>query len=455
MSVVNATDILAAANANKIEQAAPTDESLNAGAFLPDEPIADVLTNEVAGDSNVIMEMLPKLNEEPAEPATESIYNDLSYLRTDLLNQRGMSQKIATEALAVMPHFGKGLPVNFYSRHPSPTGYKAALEEIEDGMQSDLLSHIAAQINRLQTISANPGNGFALENLDFKRRADQISMQAAMLKEFSSIAVSNGFQWDDACFRGCAVDPSKNAVVPSILGISTKLPYSFADMDDYYQAHMDAPAMMELMTTHLVQWRGVFAQVLEALTDNADKIKVDVPKAPTVYFSFGRKTTSIENIGDVFRSAEDKIAPPAQDKDTLTLIEGVSNAAQQARVVDILLRAKAYAKTADELVALLQAISGQLMETPNVNAIDSIYKLISAFARVNQAMATGYGEMLKWCVNAGMATSYVGVLTASVVEFAWKSIQQCRDTMQMRESTYLQLKCLVEDLQAAVKTNAV
>ena len=455
MSFVDTTAALAKANAEYITQAAPTDESLNAGALLPDEPIGDVLTNEVTGEADVIMEMLPKLDVVP-ETATESIFNDLRYLREDLVTQRGMSQKIATEALAVLPNFNKGAPVNYYSRHASPTGYKAALEEIDSAMQTDLLGQIAGQVNRLDTVAANPGNGFVIENLGFKRRADQVSMSGEILADFYKTAVEQGFQWDDACFRGCAVDRTQNTIVPSILTIPERVYHSFASMDEYYVAHQDAPAMMELMTTHLVGWRTVFSRVLDALNENAEKLSVEAPKAPTVYFSFGSKTTSLENIADIFLSACDKTAPADLSMvQSVDLVRSIGNAAQQARVEDILLRAKSYANIATETSAVLKDIMTRLVAVPNAALADTIYKLISAFATTNKAMYDGYGVMITWCVNAGMATSYGGTLAAKVVEHAWKSVNQCRETMQMRESAYLRLKGMAEDIQIPLDTNVL
>lgn len=457
MDAVNTTTALSAAQSQAIELAAPTDESLNAGAMLPDEPIADVLTQEIEASSDVILEMIPKLNAAPA-PATESIFNGLHYLRSDMLDQRGMSQRIATEAIALVAGFGKGMPVNYYSRHSSPTGYKSALEEIEAGMQSDVLSQIAAQINRLDVLACHPASDTILETLDFKRRADQITMQASILKEFIQTAVGNGFQWDDACFRGCATDRSQNAVVPSILTIDLKVPFSFSMMDEYYVAHTDAPAMMELMTTHLVQWKKAFEAYLAALTPDASKApRFDVPKAPTVYFSFGSKTTSIDNIADVFDAAEDKIATPdGSHIDTVGWAATIGNAAQQAKVVDILIRAKAFTKIAAELSATVKELSDAAVNgNISTDALAGLNGALKAFDTTLVGMTKSYNAIVKWCVNAGIATSYAGMLVTKVVEFAWASINQCRITMQMRESAYLDLKAMVDELQAPVVTNVV
>jgi hypothetical protein len=457
MTDINATNTLAQANAQAIELAAPTDESLNAGALLPDEPVPDTLTTTLYADADAVMKMLPELQQQ-AVVATESHGNALRYLRQDLLAQRGMCQRIANEAMAILPNFGKGRPINFYSRHPSATGFQMALEEIDAGIEQDLIGQLTTMAMRLENVVGVPGIGQALENLDFKRRADQVSMQASILKDFIGTAVENGFTWDDACFQGCAVDPSQNGYfVPEILNTDKKWPNFMASMDEYYKVHQDAPAMMELMTTHLNQWKLSFMFALEALKDDADGIKPDLPKAPTVYFNFGRKTTSIDNIADVFTSAEDKLQEPAQARTTYEWLRDVGNAAQQARVEDIINRARSYVNVANEVAGLLKEIAAQLTDAHNTNAgaVKDLGQMATAFIQTAEGMNQGFFQIVRWCVNAGMATSYVGVLADRVIEHAWKSVNQCRETMQMRESAYQAMKLMVEDLQAAVRTNTL
>jgi hypothetical protein len=454
MSFIDVTAALAKANGDNVVLAAPTDESLNAGAFLPDEPVGDVLTNEVPGDPNVILDALNKLNE---PVATESIFNNLDYLRKDMLSQRGMNQKIATEAMTLLPNFGQGRPVNFYSRHVSPTGYSVALEEIEAGMQSDLLSTIAGQINRLESMVATPGNGFVLENLDFKRRADQVVNQGCLLEEFATtLTTRTAFQWDDATFRGCVVDPTQNTMVPAVLGIPVKVAHGFGEMDAYYTAHNDAPAMLEIMESYLKEWLDLFVGITDQLKQTDTKISSDTPKALTVYFGGGGKSTTLVNIADVFRSAADKVVDPDPSMlNTLTLVKAVGNAAQQARVDDIMSRGKAFVEVATQVAAVLKGLSSALQSSPNAEHISAVHKLVGEFATASQALNAGYTEMLRWCVNASIATSYAGTLAAKVGEVAWKAAQQCRETIQMSEHTYVSLKVRAELMQAALTQNAM
>jgi hypothetical protein len=445
MSAIDATNTLAQAHAQAIQTAAPTEESLNAGALLPDEPIPDVLTNTVAGEPAVVLEMLAKLEDTPAV-ATESFSRPLQYLRQDLLAQRGMNQRIALEALQILPNFGQGRPVNYYSRLPSATGYTMALEEIDAGLKSDLLGQLASLTSRLETIASNPGRGHVIENLEFKRRSDQVCMQAAILDDFIKLTGVAGFTWDDACFRGCAVDPSQNATVPAILTVNMRYPNSLATMDEYYRIHLGAPALLETMTLHLNQWRNVFNYALEVFQEDADKISVETPKAEP----------SVLDAADAFQAAEDKIQEPTTERTTLMWLKDVGNAAEQAKVEDILNRAKGFVEAASGVADVLKAISAQLLTTPsNPQAVNDLSGFLEAFAKTSDKFDRAFGQMIKWCVNAGVATSYVGALAERVAEHAWKSVNQCQDTMQMPETMYDTLKTMVLDLQAPVKTNVL
>jgi hypothetical protein len=303
---------------------------------------------------------------------------------------------------------------------------------------------------------ATPGNDFVLENLDFKRRADQVVNQGCLLEEFATtLTTRTAFQWDDATFRGCVVDPTQNAMVPAVLGIPVKVAHGFGEMDAYYTAHNDAPAMLEIMESYLKEWLDLFVGITDQLKQTDTKISSDTPKAPSVYFGSGKSTTLV-NIADVFRSAADKVVDPDPSTlNTLTLVTAVGNAAQQARVDDIMSRGKAFVEVATQVAAVLKTLSLALQASPNAEHINAVHKLVTEFATASQALNVGYSEMLRWCVNASIATSYAGTLAAKVGEVAWKSAQQCRETIQMSEHTYVSLKVRAELLQAALTQNAM
>jgi hypothetical protein len=452
MADIDATATLAAAMNQSVINGAPTDQSLNAGALLPSEPIPDVLTNEVATDTSVIMEMIPKLNPEEAAVA-ESLYVELSYLRDDLITQRGMNQKLATEAISVLPNFGKHKPVNWYSKHPSFTGYQASLEEIDKAMAGDLATQIQAQIIRLEQVSANPGQDFLINTLDFKRRANKVSMLYYSLRDFQRLATDAGFSWDDPLFQAVPADQTQTPIVADILKISRRVPYSFATMDAYYTAHLEAPAAIETMTTHLTQWKDAFDQHLAALkVSDSGRVSLTLPTTPTVAFGAGAKVTSVVNVADVFRSAEDKMVDPeATAMSTLRWIHQISNAAQESKVEVIVDRLKSYNEAAKALLGTLQeaasfiaSYDSQSEKLTFVN--DTLYKLTTEFAKSNLGMCSGVGEIAKWCGNAGLATSFAATLVTAVTDVAWKAILQCKDTLQMPEENFNEMKATLDGI---------
>lgn len=446
---INATAILAQAQADASLNADAEDQSLNAGAELPEEPIPDVLTNEVVADVSTIREMLPKLNADTAV-AQESNFSALSYLRQDLRTQRGMTQRIATEALQILPNFGKGRPVNHYSKHPSQTGYALAIEEIEEAMASDVANQIEEQAVRLTPEDPEVAANFVKE-LDFKRRADQVAMLECILRDFIRISTDNGFNWDDQTFQGCAVDPSQNACVPESLKLDKIPAYSFATMDSYYMAHLQGVVLMEQMTLYLGAWRDAFQSALEQ-AEAGDKVSVDVPKAPSVVLQNG-KSISVEFAQDAFRTAYNECAQEFDNMRTIEWLTKMSSAAQQSKVQDITERLPDFNRVGTELAGVLKTVAQHLRK--NESVAEPFHQLLTKFVPAVSAMLQGRGEITMFCTNACLATSYAGHLGAKVVEHAWQSVNQCKDTMQMPEDAYNELKALVKDMQAPRETGAL
>lgn len=63
--------------------------------------------------------------------AIQSSAQDLDYLRSDILTTGGMTQHFAMEAQRLVPGFGGGVPIGFYTEGPSATRYRLSLEELE------------------------------------------------------------------------------------------------------------------------------------------------------------------------------------------------------------------------------------------------------------------------------------------------------------------------------------
>ena len=458
MADIDATAILAAAQHQGAIDAAPTDESLNAGSFLPSEPVGDVLCNEIVADVSVIAEMIPELNAEL--PVTESMYMALSYLRDDLTSQRGMNRVLATEAISLIPNFGRNKPVSYYSKHTSITGLDAALEELDAEGANDVLNQLHGIVANLDRQSVTPGINHLVNNLDFSRSAGQACMSADVFKQFQKNTEDAGFKFADKTFQGCAIDPSQGDV-PGILQLPLPVAVSFAEMDDYYMVHLQAPAMLEVMMRNLTEWKAAFTDYLTGLQNTeGSKVNAYIVKSPSVTLANG-KTVSIDNIADVFRSAADKIDAGQDVKyATADLVTMISNAADEAKVDDIISRAKSYNALCAELSDVVQALADYVSDYPRGSdqltfVTDGAYKLASAFAGVVQAQHKAFGEIASWCLNASLSVSYSIALANSVAKFAWKSFHQDKDNLQIPEGMYACLEAAMLDLQDIVKTNAV
>lgn len=440
---INATQILAQAQQDAVIDAAPTDQSLNAGAFLPSEPIPDVLTNEVEADASTIRDALTKLNDEQVV-SQESNYNALAYLKQDMLNQRGINQRLAAEAMQLVPNFAKGKPLNYFSKHTSQTGFQLAMESIEDALTEDVVGLLKEQAQRLNA-GAMPEALTFLKNIDFKRRADQVDMQGNILADFIKVTTNNGFNWDDSCFQGCAKDKSQNTAVPVTLLMETDRVQAFSlrSMDEYYMTHLQGPALVEYMTLYLSAWKDAFQCAIDAIT-SGDECQPEIPQAPKITFA-GGKSVSIEDAYQVFRDGYENQKHEFDNLTTQQWVSGVASAAEQAKVEDIIARLGDYYAVRDALGGTVTQLASLLEEKqPDT---EHARKLAEKFTEVVNCMNRNTGELERFCVNASLATTYASALAIKVLEHAWISVNQCKDTLQMDEADYQNLKFMVEDVQ--------
>jgi hypothetical protein len=95
----------------------------------------------------------PELEEETQTISTmESRIDDLLVLRAEICYQRGMSQALAIEGLRIMPEFGEGAPMNFYSLRPGRTRLAIANESIIRGIWEAIRTAISALRNMLRKL---------------------------------------------------------------------------------------------------------------------------------------------------------------------------------------------------------------------------------------------------------------------------------------------------------------
>lgn len=119
--------------------------SLNAGSELDDEehhvePSHELLFGKFTPGK------VPELREDVELIALEGALQDLAYLKQDMLRTGGMRQSFALEAQRLLPSFDGGVPLGYYTKEPSATRYKVALEEIHKGFWALLAAAVAAVI---------------------------------------------------------------------------------------------------------------------------------------------------------------------------------------------------------------------------------------------------------------------------------------------------------------------
>jgi hypothetical protein len=427
--------------------AVPEDQSLNADVPLPEDGNPDVLSSDIVGDSATIIEGLKALNEAPVI-ATESHYAQLRYLRDDLLGKRGMDRELATEAIALIPSFGRNRPLNHYSTFPSHTGYTAALEEIDTAMQNDVVARYTGQAALVGSLK--PSSQYLVDNTKFADRFDHFKILKENLERFKDVVTSKGFAWEDKIYQASAVDPTQFSAIPDILKVSLRTLYSFIDMDDYYMTVVTAPLLLEQIGLYMQKWSEVLHSFMEK-TDTAFDVKgrimLEIPAMQPVYDRQG-KEVKLEYIYDFFAAARDKCKDPTDVYPTSIVNAKFNSAAEQANIDGIVTRLTATLAKADELSGVMKQV-GEWLKALDPVSPDTVFiteaasKLISLAAPNMVSLAKGIGQISVLVSNALVTLDYVNMLTIRVVQIAWGEVQKCRQTMQMSEDEYNVLKDVV------------
>lgn len=245
------------------------EDSLNFGAELPE----DELVTEVTVDPKAIVDLIPQDDEIKAEAAVlESRHNEWSYLREDIINARGMSQGLATEAIAIKSDFGRGKPLAYYSRHVSRTQYNASLEEIDQTMQSDLIRYLENTKTRLDKVVDESD----YLNVETKQRWVDLSGNLALFGVHFADAVKltnvKNEPWNDQDLITKTSQPREEYVQQALVNHFTK-PVGFlaamVDQDQYYTIAQHFSDILDLYGNHCDIWKDAIERYTEAL-GNAD-----------------------------------------------------------------------------------------------------------------------------------------------------------------------------------------
>lgn len=432
---------------------------LNDDVPLPADGEPEILSNDIVGDSDTIFESLKALDGGTPAVANEGHYQQLSYLRDDLRNKRGMDRSIANEAMVLIPGFGKGKPVNHYSAFPSQTGYQASMEEIAGAMTDQLVTFFNGQAANASSLK--PMAAYILENTKFQDRLDHFKTLAENLACFKAIVQSKDFHWEDKIYQASAVDPTQFSSIPEILTVKLSKIYSFLDCDDYYMTVVTAPILCEAMTTYLKQWSDVFHAFLSepaTVVDDKGKIIMPLPQFAQVFDRQG-KEVKLEYAYDFFSEAAKRSVEP-EDTYPLDIIVGKFSAVmEQANIQGITNRLKVLVDQADELGGVLKQAGDKFAGMDGVDPQCALYsdagqKLITLFMPDMVALAKGVGQIQILVSQALITLNYVNMLVIRVVQIAWEEVQKCKDTMQMSEDEYNQLKAIAAHQLVAYKAVA-
>lgn len=120
--------------------------SLNAGAELEDQEHSHVEPSHELLFGDFTPGEVPELRQDIELIALEGALQDLAYLKEDLLRTGGMQQSFAMEAQRLLPKFDGGVPLGYYTKEPTATRYRIALEEINKGFWALVAAAAAAVI---------------------------------------------------------------------------------------------------------------------------------------------------------------------------------------------------------------------------------------------------------------------------------------------------------------------
>ena len=117
--------------------------------------------------------------------ALEDAFRDLAYVTDDIVNMGGISQVIATEAAKCIPDFFNDRPVGYYTKQPTATNLKFAMEAIDlkkAGIIAAIFAAVMAAFYKVyQWFTGKSGSGGPLSNKgkgDIKKDAEEIKEAA-------------------------------------------------------------------------------------------------------------------------------------------------------------------------------------------------------------------------------------------------------------------------------------
>ncbi len=273
MSAYNVTALAGRLLRDDVAANAPIDDqSLNAGI----EPLEAELDNrviEVVAPLQLIEQQLKsnaiEIGDEvtPVAEALLADYQGLAYLRQDMKQAKGMSQRLAQEAIALKPSFGRNRPVNHYSSIPTKTYYQTSLEELDLDLKGKVLNYLAV-VHESIAQAQRSIKGSAIDCQD--RYGILSNAMSSFTKQFISLedtVRAVGLNWNEKDF---VAEQTKHCPADLVSDLSIN-PFirSMVDRGDYFFTMCYARYITEAGRTVMDNW----VDVLDALVDAGDKVE--------------------------------------------------------------------------------------------------------------------------------------------------------------------------------------
>lgn len=420
-----------------------TDESLNAGSFLPSEPVVvdDGRVTEIKVPLAAIADLIPDdALLDQATTATESRLTELSYLRDDLINGQGMCQKFAAEAIALKPGFGGNRSINYYSKLPSQTRYTASLEEIDQMAAGDVVASLDRITGSLSSYLEMP-IGVA-GRPDFLW--DRYSTAAAVVKgDFTTVIEClklQGFSWDEGTMKDMALNVSfAGNARESIVHLNKA--HALAAKTEYFMLYLQLPAVLEALTQHVKAWNAALEAHLVMIAAEAGvPRKFEFPELSKV--SLNNKNISLTEVPDVLDEALGN-AVKYESREDMTVerfLRYMADAASAAPVGEIVNRIQTLRTEAASLVGTVGSlgsfVNGYDKHAENLTFItDGAAKIAEKLAIVNKTIRATNGWAVMYVVDFVDSLYHAANLGNSVANAAWESVQKSPELYQITSET--------------------
>lgn len=452
MAEVNTTAAVQQLAQNNPDNQIITDESLNAGSLLPSEPVVptpDVLTTEIKVAKSAIADLIPVEGDEVSQQvsAIDARHVELSYLRDDIVSSDGMSQKLAAEAIAIKPTFGRNRSLAYYSKHPSQTMFQASLEEIDQTIQDDVVVQLGLITGQLNDHLQKPIGMLGSETFDWMAYRNALLAVEGEFVTFVGLMHEQEYNWDEQALCSDEISPDHTAYLA--------VAQSLAHRSDFYISYLHLPAALEMHTRQLVGWKDALNSTLEQLKATSGKAIKFVSPAEEKVSLFSDKPIKLSQLGETLQTLHDE--GQAYKGETFTvdqLLKHLGDVALEAPIGEIVTRIRAVSCAAQELIAAVSELASYVKSFDRYSAdltfvTDTAHSIAKELAELSSQIRSIHAFSVGYVFSFIQALHHSAEHANKVSKAAWEIIQKTpviyQTQQDARELIELTLKRLDED----------